>query len=66
MKSTTGDPAMVYKGVNEKIAGVTSDYVYDLLMTETKEFSKETELKSQKFMSRKREYGQVCFAGTEI
>jgi hypothetical protein len=66
MKSTTGDPAMFYKAVNDKIAGVTSAYVDDLLMAGTKEFEKETELTSQKFVSRKREYDQVRFAGTEI
>jgi hypothetical protein len=66
MKSTTGEPAMFYKAVNDKIAGVTSAYVDDLLMAGTKEFEKETELTSQKFVSRKREYGEVRFAGTEI
>jgi hypothetical protein len=66
MKSTTGDPAMTYEAVNDKIAGVTSAYVDDLLMAGTKELEKETELTSQNFVSRKREYDQVRFGGTEI
>jgi hypothetical protein len=36
IKSTTGDPVMFYKAVNDKIAGVTSAHVDDLLMAGTK------------------------------
>jgi Reverse transcriptase (RNA-dependent DNA polymerase) len=44
MNSTTGDPAMFYQAVSDKIAGVTSTYDDDLLMAGTKEYEKETEM----------------------
>jgi Reverse transcriptase (RNA-dependent DNA polymerase) len=66
MKSTTGDPALFFKNIQEKLSGLCATYVDDTLQAGDQKFVELSELTQMRFQCRPREWNNVEFAGVEI
>jgi hypothetical protein len=66
MESTTGDPALFSKNIQEKLSGLCARYVNDTLQAGDQKFVELSELTQRRFQCRPREWNNVEFAAVEI
>jgi Reverse transcriptase (RNA-dependent DNA polymerase) len=66
MESATGDPALFFKIIQEKLSGLCATYVDDTLQAGDLKFVELSGLTQRRFQCRLREWSNVQFAGVEI
>jgi hypothetical protein len=66
MESTTGDIALFFKIIQEKLGGLCATYVDDTLQAGDQTFVELSELTQRRFQCRPREWNNIEFAGVEI
>jgi hypothetical protein len=66
MESTTGDPALFFKTIGNKLSGLCATYVDDTLQAGDQTFVKLSEQRQGRFQCQPREWNNVQFAGVEI
>jgi hypothetical protein len=66
MESTTGDPALFFKNIQEKLDGLCATYVDDALQAGDQKFVELSELSQRRFQCRPRDWNNFQFVGVEI
>jgi hypothetical protein len=66
MESTTRDPALFFKSIEEKLSGLCATYVDDILHAGDQKLVELSKITQRRFQCRPREWNNVQIAGVEI